>query len=98
MRKEISIPIPRRLCAGVFYNSRSKQYCAVGYLMRHLCGFSPKREIGWDYEDKLEEILPEYEDLREKIVDGNNDAPTQKARIANFKKFCGMLGVKLIAR
>lgn len=95
MRKMFSIPMPRRLCTGVFYNRTSKEYCAVGYLLRHICKVSTEECRHGGGESRLAEFLPGFNELREKMVDGNNAARTQKARIASFKKFCGMLGIKL---
>jgi len=95
----VTIPTPRRLCIGVFYNSKSKEYCGVGYLLHHITGATAK-EVSSEgehfNESKLSKLFGEkYWELREHYVDANNDAPTQKARITSFKEFCGKLGIKL---
>ncbi len=104
MRKEISIPMPRRLCKDELYKPSSKQYCAVGYLLHHVCGVPANRLIGGYYYvpdesiKKIHRLLPQSEILWSAMVRKNNQASTQKLRIASFKKFCEKLGVKLIAR
>ncbi len=92
-----SVPMPKRLGKCKTYNPKTKCYCAAGYLMRHIGGYSRakvQREFVWRF---FEEFIPEFM-CGSGVVARNDNAKNNAARLEEFRKTCEIAGIKIIER
>ena len=51
---------------------------------------------GYYSDEKLQNQIPTFRKVRNEMVEANNNATTQEARLASFEKYCGIIGVTLV--
>lgn len=97
---KLQVKMPLRLANHIYYNSVSKCYCAIGYLVHHLCGVSPTAHRVGAWSEGIVELdrLTGKNTFDSDIMSRNDNAGTQKARLAAFRESCQLLGIEVIER
>lgn len=94
MKKKITVPMPKRLCAGKLTDGHGT-FCLSGWLLKHT-GVAPKDMVSIFRDAKhLAEFGIDRVLLRE-AVEENDAAKTQAERLAAFRRNCKKLGVRIV--
>lgn len=93
MLKKITVPMPKRLCAGKLTDGHGR-FCASGWLLKHT-GVPPKEMAFFSGVQHLEEFGLDPNVLA-LAVEENDAAKTQAERLAAFRRNCKKLGVRIV--
>lgn len=96
----IKIKMPKRLIREELYDYTSKQYCAIGYVLRHTLGTKPA-DMGIDTVDGVSasRILSNLTGVRvnkyNEWMEANDFAKTNYERLKVFRSFAPICGFEV---